>query len=411
MGLANLAAGRYGDRAHRSIFLLILRLGPWSREGHALVASRWVDKLYDWLAKLPSPDAEMILSAGLERAEPPYFERLVELLFERASEAAWAELIANYPRLSPQARARLRADGQQMRAGLARVLRGGSPLGRCNAMQALCDDPAPALAYLLPDVLRTSSGDVRRMAAETLRWLAEFVLDFAKPTEQAGPPRAEPENRIRSESRSEAVARQRADRASVARAVCEALRGFESHYRVEVVEAALWLTRDLGEDLWSVLANRRLPTAHVVSANLKAWDGPRLARFLLEALAQRSWRASAREQLMRWQGPERLAALLRNSDLLERPDFREGLNTLGRPGWFFGLNDLRDLPPELRARAPEWLVLLGYRPEQKRALLAHWSEVAFEELRVAAEAAARAMAQGPECWAVDASTLPREDGA
>jgi hypothetical protein len=389
------------------------------------MASRRADRLYEWLAKLPSPEAELILAAGLERAEPAYFDRIVELLFERGSDAAWAGLIASYPRLGPQVRVRLRADEQQMRSGLVRVLRGGSPQGRCNALQALCENPEPALAYVLPDALRASSGDVRRAAAVTLRYLAEIVVD-SEGNDRAEPARVAPGQADGTEAsgntagaagtaggacQSEAT-RPGSARAAVARAVWEALRSFDSHYRLEVAEAALWFAGDLGRDLWSVLANRRSPMAHVVSANLNSWDSPRLARFLLEGLSQPAWRAASRELLVRWRGAERLSAILRNSDLLARRDFREALNSLRRPAWFAGLSDLRELPPELRARAPEWLVLLGYRPEEKRRLLANWSETAFVELRAAAEKAVRTLAlQDDSCTPEpDVQSMPGSTG-
>jgi hypothetical protein len=348
-----------------------------------LVASRRADRLYKWLAELPSPDAELILAVGLQRAEPAYFDKIVHLLFERGSDAAWAGLISNYPLLKPELRARLRADPQRMRSGLVRVLRGGSPQGRCNALEALRDTPEPALAYLLPDLLRASSSDVRRAAAVTLRCLAEMVVDGA------------------AESQSD-------KRVDVVRAVWEALRGFDSHYRLEVVECALWFTHDLGRDLWAVLANRRSPTAHVVSANLNSWDSPRLARFLLEALTQPAWRIAARDLLTRWQGADRLTTILRNSDLLRHPEFRDSLNSLRRPAWFAGLHDLRELPKELWVQAPEWLVLLGLRPEDKLTLLANWSDTAFADLRTAVEKAVRTVAVQQDSSTAEpvAQTLP-----
>jgi hypothetical protein len=368
------------------------------------MASRRADKLYDWLAELPSPDAELILAAALERAEPPYFDRIVELLFERASDAAWAGLIANYPVLSPEVRARLRADPQQMRSGLVRVLRGGSPQGRCNALQALCENPEPALAYLLPDALRASASDVRRAAAVTLRRLAEIVIEPA-----AEPARVGPEQSNASQPQSQAPPPASEDRLAVARAVWEALRSFDLHYRLEVVEAALWFTLDFGRDLWEMLGNRRSPTAHVVSANLRSWDSPRLARFLLEALAQSAWRASARDLLVRWRGVPRLTAILRHSDLLRRAEFREGLGSLKRPAWFAGVQDLRELPAELRVQAPDWLVLLSFRPEEKLTLLANWSESAFADLRNAAKKAATSLAAAqndPRSLETEVQSLP-----
>lgn len=323
------------------------------------MTTRPVDRLYEWLAELPTPTAERIWGAGLERAESPYRERIVAALFARSSEAAWAALVAHYDRLTAEERARLRADAARWRAGLAAAARAPAARERARALTVLSEHPCPALAYLLPDALRDSAEEVRQAGARALRRVAEVVLD--DPT--AG-----------SSGRSE-----------VARAVQEALRTYDLHFRPEAVELALWFAEDLREALWKALANPRSQGSHVVHAHLDDWNGPRLAPFLLQALAQSAWRRTAQEILRQWHTPAEIAALLKHTHLLGNPEIRRRLGALKHARWFDELGEeLELLPAALRGHAPQWLCHLGYSLNEKVARLSRWLHSADPGLQLGA---------------------------
>jgi hypothetical protein len=315
-----------------------------------------VDKLYDWATSLPSPAGERILAAALEQAETPYSQRIIALLFEMDTDAAWGALIANYPRLAAADVRRLLADSHRLRAGFAAALRYPSPRARLNALATLQRHPCPTLSYLLPEVLRDTSADVRRATGATLRRLAELVLD-----QKAG------------DDNEELRRQHEQDRAEVVKAMREAVRTFDLHYCAEVLEVALWLAADFGETLWQTLGSSRSHVAYVVSAQLRAWNSPRLARFLLEALAQPGWRGAARELLIRWCSPAEVSAILQNTDVLRNPLVRRQLALLKRVRWFDQLGlELQLLPPELRGWAPRWLYHLGFEPREKTTRLVRW---------------------------------------
>lgn len=325
-----------------------------------------VDRLYEWLDQVPTPVCEQILAAGLEHAEPPYFERIVELLFSRESDAGWGALIANYPRLTPAMRQRLLEDPQHLRAGLATALRATSAKARHQALLALSEHPCPTLSYLLPDALRDSSDAVRKTAASTLRRIAEGVLD------------------CRLEEDWDEARRQeyQSNRAEVARAVQEALRTFDLHYRLEALEVALWFAEDFGDDLWLLLGNRRSQCGHLVAEHLDAWNSPRLARFLLAALTQPAWRYPAQQVLQQWRSRAEVAALLQNTDLLTDANIRRQLNRLKQVRWFDRLDDqLRGLPARLRPCMPQWVCYLGLAESTRCGLLGRWLKSSNPDLR------------------------------
>lgn len=315
------------------------------------------DALYKWLAQVPPPHAERILAAALAHAEPPYRQRITEQLLERATDEAYAGLVANYECLPPDVQQHLWTDRDRLRVGLALALGASQPRTRCNALAALRDHPWPTLSYLLPDALRHPSDEVRRAAGETLRRTAQLVADEVPGDDW-------------DDARQQEYA---AGRAETAKAVWEALRTFDLHYRTEAIEISLWFARDFANDLWQVLGNRRSECGNVASNRLASWNSPRLARFLLEALTHSAWRISAQRILQKWTSRAQLVAILRNTDLLASRDIRRQLNGFKTSAWFHESGDrLSALPTNMRALAPRWVCHLGFSPELKVSMLSKW---------------------------------------
>ncbi|MGD8452667.1 MAG: hypothetical protein PVJ57_12685 [Phycisphaerae bacterium] len=316
-----------------------------------------VAELYQWLATGPSPVCERILAAGLACAEPAYRQRIVPLLFDRKTEAAWAGLVANYETLTPAEREQLTGDGALLRAGIAAALQRAEPRTRAQALAALRDYPAPGLAYLLPDVLRSTSNEVRRAAGQTLRRVAEHLAD-----EWPRPDWDEERRRVHAHNRSE-----------MAKALRIALRTYDLHYCADAVEVSLWFADDLGDELWRLLTNRRSQCGNIASTQLKSWNSPRLASFLLTALGHSEWRFTAAQLLRSWSQPDEVAAVLRCAPLLDDPTTEENVAGLKRPHWFDRFQrNLDALPPDLRTAAPRWLCAVGFEEVEQADLLCRW---------------------------------------
>lgn len=315
------------------------------------------DKLYDWLAQGPTPECDRTLAAALAHAEPPYFDRIVQVLLKRAHEVSWAGLIGHYARLSPATRRELLANDKLMQAGIATMVRSGSVEIRRNALAALQDCLSPRLAYLLTDALHDESRGVRDSAARVLRETAGAFLDRLPLMSQTDPA---------------AIAEYQAERERLVRALADALRTFDRHFRVEAVEAALWFADDLGFLLWDTLGNPRSRCGYVVSKHLESWTHPRLAAFLLLGLTRPEWRPRTFPLLHRWSKPVEITALLRHSSLLARPEIRRALSGVKLP-WPRQLDAwMSAIPIDLRARVPEWVCCLGYDDDEKARLLSKW---------------------------------------
>lgn len=332
-----------------------------------------VDLLYRWLGRESDPIAGEIFVTALAHAEAPYAERIAKTLLERRDEAAWSGLVANYDRLTPKLRDRLFVSPDRVRLGVQRALNGGGQRARLNALTLLRDWPCPQLSYLLIDALRNESPTIRESAAITLKQFAVHVLtaDYARGTPQ---------------------------RDEIVRGIRDALDSFNRHNRVEVVEIALWFAADLGDFLWDTLGDHHVRCGYVVSQHVETWNHPRLAQFLLLALAQPKWRTIASKLLREWQTIPEITALLRSSELLDNPEVRRSLRHLHCPPWLITADrDLPQLPPDARAMLPYWITELGLTPIESIRCLERWQAAGYEELHRTAVYALAALNQ-PEAF-------------
>jgi hypothetical protein len=319
-----------------------------------------VERIYGWLAAEQGPEADRILAAGLEHAESLYADRIVAILLGRATEAAWAGLVANYDHLSPEARRQLHDRPGLLRPGITAALKWNTARGRQNALGLLASDPCPPLLYLAADLLRDDSAKVRELAAQVLRGSAERTL-------------------------SSELTVAAADRAALVDALREALRTFERHHQLDVLETCLWFAKDLGEHLWDVLSAPRCGAGHAVAQHLETWDHPRLAGFLLLALGRPAWRRPAHQMLNSWSTRSELLAMLQNTDLLADPLVCQNLHLLKWPRWLAAAGpNLEELPPEARAQVPHWICHLGFTDQERVHCLKLWQASAQPEVQRAA---------------------------
>lgn len=333
-----------------------------------------VDDIYGWLATEPGSDVDETFAAALEHAESPYAARITSVLLQRATEPAWAGLLANYDRLPPESQEQLHARPDLIRHGAAYALRSATSRGRLNTLRMLAEHACPEVAPAVAGALRDSALRVREAAASVLRETAEHMLSEF-PTAQARAPATAPELS--------------AQRAAVVQALREALRTFEVHLHVELLEACLWYAKDLASSLWDALDAHRSRSAHAVEQQLHAWNDPRLAGFLLLALGHQRWSRAAYSLLRSWSTRTQLLAILDQSDLLANPGVACHFRVLKRPRWLAAADPaLSDLPRAARAQVPFWICHLGFTDEERECLLRRWQASTFPELRRAAVYAA-----------------------
>lgn len=314
-----------------------------------------IDTLYRWLSGDDSPAANEVLGAALEHAEPEYAERITKILLHHKHEMAWAGLIAKQDRLSAEARARLTAQPERLRAGLAHVLQHGTARARLNALTIMEGDVHPQLTELVVAALRDSAPEIVNAAAAALRATAIRRLAEAPYPRRIDVTRVPP------------------DCAALGVGLRDALRTFDVHRRLDVVETCLWCAKFIGPDLWQALGSPGTRLSVLVAQSLWDWNHPRLAGFLLSALGRPAWRQNAAALLEKWSTQAELLAILQNSDLLADPAVRRGVASMNLPDWFSAVGPtLASLPLAAQALVPHWVSALPFNDTARLRLLIRW---------------------------------------
>lgn len=328
-----------------------------------------VDTVYKWLAQQHDAEVDRALAVGLERAEEAYTPRIVELLQRRKRESAWTGLVANYDRLPERVQERLREPSVLTRAGIAGAMK-GSVRHQLNALELLKQCGHAQLCYLASDVLRSRNRALQNAAVEVLQVQAEQVLESCAT-------RPVTDTSCREEARTQ--------RSEYTRALREAVKTYESHRRPEILELALWFATDLGGDLWRALDDARTGCGIVVNQHLADWNSPRLAGFLLLALARQPWRGKARTILESWTSLAELIALVQKTELARHPEIRRVLGQIQHPKWFTAnAGNMTHLPADVRAHIPYWACYVGLTEDERLRCLRNWQASMYPEVHRAA---------------------------
>lgn len=328
-----------------------------------------IDGLLEELRTGPAPEADQVLGAALEHAEPEWFARLVDLLRARDNDHARAALLGCTPRLAPPLARELQADREKLIAALALAVRLSSPAMRECAVTLVGDHHATSLAYLLPSALRDSVARVRVAAGRTLHLLTQTMCaDYAA----LNPPAV-------------ACEELKALRLRLVMTVREALGIYERYPQVEILGAACWLVHELVAPLVLLMNKQRGKAGAVLFRHVPDWNPDFTAEFLVHMLQEHDWCPAAARVLQGWCTNQQVCALLRASSLLENPEIRSSLVSVRRPAWFQQCaGDLSNLPESLRPLAPRWLICSGTSDAGKRQLLESWIQSGTPELQLAA---------------------------
>lgn len=324
-----------------------------------------VDRVYELLATGQTPDADRALGVAALEANSPYFERIVAMLFSRAEVASWAGLVGVYGRLAADQQRAVLAESERTIDALSAALRARSPEARCNALQVQLELLTPRVAFILPDLLRDPSVEVRARATGVLRALAAHFVESRLNAGISGstPPTSE--------------------QRTVCDALLAALRTIDLHLCVEVLEPCLWCSEWIA-DVWDAIDRPRSRAAHVLSENLARWDDAKLAPFLLRALARNDLRRDAQRLLANWHAPLEVKALMAHTYLLDDEEICRNVAGIKEPAWFADAANLEPIAVPLRRCAPRWVCAAGLASFQKSAILQRWSRARDTDLALAA---------------------------
>jgi HEAT repeat protein len=168
----------------------------------------------------------------------------------------------------------------------------------------------------------------------------------------------------------------------------EALRAavlsWEIHLRPEAVEAALWMGEWLEGTIRQKLQQPRTRIAPVLNELLKTTSDPRLAGFVLRALAIPELRSAAAHAIRTADDPTFIRALLSETRLLADPEIERGCRRIREVRWPHNrFDELLELDPARLTGAVRLIGATGASPEWKISFYRDLASAGNDQVRKA----------------------------
>ena len=193
---------------------------------------------------------------------------------------------------------------------------------RAAAIEIISRSGCFGLVYLLATAVRSRCPKTRDLAAQALHTLTARFLRHRRSN-----PTTEEASTIDQQA------------GFLADALREAIVGWELHFRSEVLEAGMWMADRLEPTFREKLQEPRTRMAHMLNGLIERSSDPRMAGFLLRALAMPDLRSAAARTISEAKDAALRRALVIESQLLDEPEIERGFRRIRDCQW---LNDSVD---------------------------------------------------------------------
>jgi HEAT repeat protein len=318
----------------------------------------------------PGLAADEALGAALRSAEPELIPSIVNTIFARNSAAGLGHLPEMLHELDEATQASIVSRSAHLFGALRSSMRSSEVQTRLNVLHIVRRSGNPRLAYIASAAVHDGSTQIRAEAGvtlleltqnhcerhdETLNCLRISMDDCAQVQRGIG----------------KTLRLLREERQFLVDALREALAGFESHHRPEVLEAAMLVCEELEEALFQQGTLRRGKLTHAMMGILGESMSPSLAKFIYIALGHPDLRRRIVTVLGLHRGSDLFIEMIRHHWLTRDPAIRRNLAAVRNIGWLSGsIEPAFTLPDDVAQAAPAWLMALGLTPEQKVKLIA-----------------------------------------
>lgn len=236
---------------------------------------------------------------------------------------------------------------------------------RVSAIEVIRRGKAARLAYLLADALRYRCRQTRELAATALHQMTAHLLDRL----EAGPPPAE-------------VVELNISASCLGEALGAAVRCWEAHLQPKVLQAAFWLGDRVEPAIIRKLGEQRTKITHALTDLLERTSDPRLAGFVLRALAIPELRSAAAGAVSRAHDTTFLRAILLESWLLADAEIERGCRWIRDGRWLQdAIETLHSLEPRAVAGAVRLLTSIGGPHDGKVKRLGELAGAGSDEVR------------------------------
>lgn len=326
-------------------------------------------RILDFLLHSPEVAADQALIAALLNVEPSLQTEVVHILLGRGREVGLEALPGVYDQLDVTAQAAVVASTARCFSALRTTIRSGNVKTRLNTVDIVRHSGNLRLAYIAAHAVHDGAPQVRAEAAATLKYLANKHRESYAETAAALHQAAKPDKNL-SRAAVGALNLLREERQHLIAALAEAINCYESHYRPEILEAALLFADELEGKLFQQPTVKRGKLCHAMLDIFVGSPSPRLAPFAYVALCYPELRRGVVSLLARHRHPDFFADFIRHHWLARDPAIRKNLLNIHSISWLEeGLEAAFGLPSDAAAMAPGWLLHLGIPSGQKVALL------------------------------------------
>lgn len=352
--------------------------------------------ILDIMADMEGDAPDRTLLAALSVASPSRQVDLIRLLLDRAQPHGLQGLPPVLGKLEPASRRLVIEHSDRLFSALRTCARSPNAQTRQNALEIISESGDARLAYLAAHAIHDGSPRIRSHAATTLLRLARRQIEDTRRV-IASLDTTEPRHAGSCRELAATLHGVAARREYIVNALGEALEHYESHHRPEVVEAAMPFALDLEPSLVRQSTIKRGKLSHAIEEILSDRLLPEYAPFVYVAMAFPELRRKVVAILGRCRDNAFFCEFIRWHWVSRDPMIRKHLAAIRQLSW---LNDGFDvtfnLPADVAASVPSWLLPLGLPVGQKISLLLNLLILDNEE---ASRAAIWALARidSPDC--------------
>jgi HEAT repeat protein len=326
-------------------------------------------KIFDFLLRAGDIAADQALIAGIPELEPALQSEAVNILLSRNRDAGLEALPALFDRLGEEAKAIVIANTAKLFGSLRVTIRSSNVKTRLNTVEIIRRSGNLRLAYLAAHAVHDGAPPVRAEAAVTLHHLAnKHYLNYNEIT-LALRDVSEADGNV-SQAIVGTLKLLREERQYLIAALAEAIACYESHYRPQILEAAMIFADELEDKLFQHTTVKRSKLSHAMLDIFTTSVSPQMAPFVYVALCYPELRRKIVTTFANSRDPEFFAQVIRYHWLARDPTVKKNLLAVRSITWLEdGMEAAFALPPDAAALAPAWLLSLGIPSGQKVAVL------------------------------------------
>lgn len=321
--------------------------------------------VFEILSNISGEAADHALIEGLSRVSPEMQSDIIQILLNRGHESGLQGLAAIFDSLSPSAQAQVVSSTSRLFGALRTCMRSSSSQTRQNTLKIVRQSGNPRLAYLAGHAIHDGSPRVRGEAATTLLSLTDqHCRNHIETTAMLREAVEHDGSLCRTASQTLQLLRE--ERQFLITTLREVSNHYESHHRPEVLEASMLLAHEFEGSLFGHSTVQRATLIRTMINILGASLPPRFAPFVYVAMCYPELRRKIVPRIAACHDSEFFTEFIQWHWLTRDPRIRKHLVAIRKIAWLeSGLDAAFDLPTEVAAMTPAWLLSLGLTNEQK----------------------------------------------